>query len=37
MKDARQIKTKKWKELTWDELADLGSLIQKYDGVMEHD
>lgn len=33
MKKTRQAKIKTWKELSWDELADLGSLIQKYDGV----
>jgi hypothetical protein len=33
MRKTRQIKT--WKELSWEELADLGKLIQRYDGVVK--
>lgn len=33
MKDSRQVKVKRWKELTWDELADFPSVLREYDGV----
>ena len=33
MEEDKMKQVKKWKELTWEELANLGELLRGYDGV----